>query len=445
MRFTQTRRTRVMRRFSHKEVSDFLGFSRKVTWEWLAHPLIQSRRENTAQGYSLDEIMLLRGLMQNRKQHQKRPTLHWRAPGDPLPVITFSSQKGGTAKSMSAASLAAYCTLTYGLRVGLIDADPQATSSLYFVDDTAEIAGLDVDTFTRFMGVPAPGQEPLRFPPKDLDRFWKTTPWPGLRIIPGGAPIQEADISMFLMARSADKSMRRVYRLLRDALDRWEAAHPPRTQTRDLVDHDGNFREDIFRDALTETLDLVIIDSAPALTLSQLNTVTAATTLVVPNTMRGFDLSTAQIYLSSLDDYLHFIGREPDPIVFPERPSYILPTIVSTTGDADIRQVGELYAHDPEIICPVFYARSEAVANAARDYQSIYEYVPPPGRRRSTRDFLANANAVNDALLTRAVPRLPSRGYANAFIARTWPDGMVPPWTETEEPGIRPETAEVTS
>lgn len=434
LRFAETRSKRVLRLFSVREAAMFLGFSKKVIHEWLEHPQAPTPKRNKAGTVflSLDDIFLLRGLMHNRPQG-RRGTLHWRKPGEPIPVITTGSQKGGTGKSISCALLAQAANILYGLRVAVIDADPQATISLYFADDETDIAGLDVGTFTRFMGVGSPGEPPLIHDAATLDSFWLQTPWPGIRLMPGGAPIQEAEIAMYFLAQGEDKQYRRVYRLLHDAIQRWSDAHPVITQTQDLVDDDGQFKPETFRQAMTETVDLIVIDSAPSLTLSQLNTVVAASSLIIPNTMRGFDLSTTRIYLSSLNDYLRFIATEDDPVVFQDRPSYILPTIVSTMSDADILQVGELYGHDPDVICPIFYGRSEAVANAARDYQSIYEYTPPPGRRKSTNDFIANANAVSEAILTRAIPGLPPRGFANDFIARTYPADMVPPWTDPEE------------
>lgn len=442
MRFADTRVNRIQRRFSLREVSDLLGFSRSVINIWMDHPdapkgVLQGRERTL----SLYDILKLRALAANRAKG-RRPTLFWRTPGSPLPVIAFSSQKGGTAKSLSAAHAAQMAALYFGLRVGVIDADPQASISLYFADEDIDVAGIDTNTFTRFMGVPAPGEKPLKHSEEELDAFWRKTPWPGVRLIPGGVPIQEADIAMYFMAQSDDPHERRVYRLLRDTIDRWSEAHPPKTQPEDLWDGEGNFQEDVFQNALTETLDLIIIDCAPALSLSQLNAVVAASTLIIPNTLRGFDLSTLKVYLSSLDDYLHFIRNEPDPVQFPPLPSYILPTIVSTTTDTDIQQVGELYAHDPEVICPVFYARSDAIANAARNYQSIYEYEPPRSRRKSAESFMQNANAVSDAILSRAIPGLPSRGFANAFILDTFGEGTIPLWTPEDQTAAGEEAGE---
>ena len=68
----------------------------------------------------------------------------------------------------------------------------------------------------------------------------------------------------------------------------------------------------------------------------------------------------------------------------------------------------------------VWYSRSDAIANAAEEYKSIYEYLPPKTRRASAKAFMTNANAVNDALVQRIWPDLPDRGYAKAFIEERW-------------------------
>ena len=52
--------------------------------------------------------------------------------------------------------------------------------------------------------------------------------------------------------------------------------------------------------ALTETLDVIIIDYQPALTLFQLNNVMASTSLIIPQTMKGFDIATLSTFVTGL-------------------------------------------------------------------------------------------------------------------------------------------------
>jgi len=163
--------------------------------------------------------MLIRSIIGSNKA-ARRQHLHWRKPGEPIKVVTFGAQKGGTGKSLSAAHFAQYINLFYGLRVGVIDADPQATVSLYFADEALPLFQPDTPTLADFMGVDDPGAETLSTPSaKDLDAIWQKTPWPGIKLIPGGANIQNGDISLFFLSRQSQIPARLINRLMQK---RWK-------------------------------------------------------------------------------------------------------------------------------------------------------------------------------------------------------------------------------
>jgi chromosome partitioning protein len=446
-RLNETKEKRILRRFSIAECVELMNCDRSYLYQLLKHPAAPEGevrgREKTL---SVADIMKVRAIAASRPVSRK-PMLFWRKPGEDLPVITISSQKGGTGKSVTAAHLAQFALLNYGLRVGIIDGDPQSTCSLYFVDGETSVAGNDVDSFTDFMGVPMPGQfkpgkyRKIQHSPEQLDNFWKRTPWPGLRLMPGGASIQEADIGMFFLAQSEESENRQVHRMLRDAIETWSDAHEPKTSPEDLMQDDGTFDDEAYQAALYETLDLIIIDTAPSLTLAQMNAVVAADMLCIPQTMKGFDLATASIYLNSLNDYFEHLKYEANPIKFRKSRPFILPTIVAHSTGSDVKSIGEIYAQDPDIISPVFYQQSAGVANAFEVYKSAYEYVPDKNTKESLQRFARNANAVNDAILSRAITKLPSRGYANQFIAENYPEGAIPWWTDNEMIKISKEDA----
>jgi len=98
----------------------------------------------------------------------------------------------------------------------------------------------------------------------------------------------------------------------------------------------------------------------------------------------------------------------------------VLPTIVQEQNDRDTDQIVDLYKKAPREVMQVWYSRSDAIANAAEEYKSIYEYLPPKTRRVSAKAFMTNANAVNDAIVKRVWPDLPSRGFADRFIEERW-------------------------
>ncbi|WP_299784264.1 ParA family protein [uncultured Roseobacter sp.] len=414
-----TLRTRVARRFSMVEIASLLAvdttYLTRISNEEAMFP--EGEKQGRERTFSPSEIMLIRAIIGSNKA-AKRPYLHWRQAGDPVKVVTFGAQKGGTGKSLSAAHFAQYVNLHYGLRVGVIDADPQATVSLYFADEKLPLFEPDTPTLADFMGVDDPAAVKLTPPSgRDLDRIWQSTPWPGVRLIPGGANIQNGDISLFFMSQQSQVP---VYRVLKDAIATWDADNGPRTANDDLRGEDGAFDMAAYTRALSETVDVIVIDQQPSLTLMQLNGLVAADNVVIPQTMKGFDLATLATYVSNIGEYLEFImGFEAD-IEIGAGEHMVLPTIVQEQNTQDTDQILDLYRKAPREVMQVWYSRSDAIANAAEEYKSIYEYMPPKTRRASAKAFMANANAVNDALVQRIWPELPPKDFAKTFIKERW-------------------------
>ncbi|MGH1579159.1 ParA family protein [Planktotalea sp.] len=414
-----TLRTRVARRFSMTEIAELLSvdvtYLARISNEEDAFP--DGEKIGRERTFSPPEIMLIRSIIGSNKA-ARRQHLHWRKPGEPVKVVTFGAQKGGTGKSLSAAHFAQYVNLFYGLRVGVIDADPQATVSLYFADEKLPLFQPDTPTLADFMGVDDPGAEVLNRPAPDaLNAIWQPTPWPGIKLIPGGANIQNGDISLFFLSRQSQVP---VYRILKESIASWDSAYGAKIQASDLRRKDGSFDLGAYTKALDETVDVIVIDQQPSLTLMQLNGLVAADTVVIPQTMKGFDLATLSTYVSNIGEYLEFImGFEAD-IEIGRGEHVVLPTIVQEQNNQDTDQILDLYRRAPREIMQVWYNRSDAIANASEEYKSIYEYLPPKSRRTSARAFMANANAVNDALVQRVWPELPARGFAASFIKDRW-------------------------
>lgn len=413
-----TLKKRVTRRFSKLELGDFLDLKTNaievfLNSEELAPEGVKIGRERT---FSPDDIMLIRALMASKPHHLRRQQLFWRKPGDPLKIITFGAQKGGTGKSLSSAHFAQYLNLTYGLRVGVIDSDPQGTASLYFASDKTKLFDPETRTMADFMGIGEPDvTKPDPHSAEELNTIWQPTAWPGLRLMPAGANILNGDLALYLMSRQTP-----IYRVLKDAIDRWEQAYPPKTAPEDLRDKNGNFDQEAYENALHETVDVIVIDQQPSLTLMQLNGVVAADTLVIPQTVKGFDLSTLSTYVNSLREYFEFIISDDPTFEMGSGGHVVLPSIIQSANDRDIAQVVDLHRWAPGMVSEVWYPRSDAIANAAEEYMSIYEYSPPTNRRASAKSFMSNANAVNDHLVGRALSHLPSRGFAEAFINEHW-------------------------
>ena len=414
-----TLRTRVARRFSMVDVASFLSvdttYLTRISNEDPAFP--KGEKVGRERTFSPSEVMLIRAIIGSNPA-AKKPYIHWRETGQPVKVVTFGAQKGGTGKSLSAAHFAQYVNLHYGLRVGVIDADPQATVSLYFADEQLPLFEPDTPTLADFMGVAEPGAEALAQPDgTTLNAVWQPTPWPGVKLIPGGANIQNGDISLFFMSQQSQVP---VYRVLKDAIGACDAANGPKTDIGSMRDSNGAFDMVAYEAALNETVDVIVIDQQPSLTLMQLNGLIAADNVVIPQTMKGFDLATLATYVSNIGEYLEFImGFEAD-IEIGAGEHMVLPTIIQEQNNQDTDQIVDLYKKAPREVMQVWYSRSDAIANASEEYKSIYEYLPPKTRRVSAKAFMANANAVNDAIVQRVWPELPDRGFAKAFIEERW-------------------------
>jgi chromosome partitioning protein len=374
--------------------------------------------------FTLNELMHMRALLAGSA---KRPYdyLAWRKPDSPLPVISFASQKGGTAKSLSAAHFAQYLSLHYGMRVGVMDADPQSTITLYFVGGEGLPSMPDENTASMvdFAGLFATEDAPFSdHDSKTLDSFFLKTSWPGLRLLPAHGETSEGEIQIARLVREAPAG-KSFYRYLRDSIERWRDGHVPKTRPDELV-VDGAVDNDKLDQALNETLDCIIIDYQPALTLFQLNNVVASTSLVIPQTMKGFDIATLSTFVTGLLGMLqHILSHE--RLDIGSGANMLLPTIVQRNNEQDLNQIGNLLEHCPTEVLPVFYMRSDSIANASDVYQSVYEYEPDtPGKRKGINRFIANADAVNDAIVSRLWPGL-ERGYANAWMDEFYEDDEV--------------------
>jgi len=257
--------------------------------------------------YSLDDIMLMRAILASSPKPRTEP-LAWRSPTEPLPVISFASQKGGTGKSLSSAHFAQYLALNYGMRVGVIDADPQHTLSLYFASPEQRdgVPYRDFETLVDFAGLfmdEETGAALSKKTPQELDGCWVDTPWPGIRIIPANVETSEGEIQLARLMQMRVQEPP-LYMHTRRAIDRWSTAFQPSTDPATLADADGYVDPDKFEAALRETLDVIVVDYQPALTIFQLNNLVASTHLVIPQTMKGFDIATLEAFLAKLLEYV---------------------------------------------------------------------------------------------------------------------------------------------
>ncbi|MEM8971032.1 MAG: replication protein A, partial [Pseudomonadota bacterium] len=107
-----TLRTRIQRTWSMRQCARFLNVSVIYLQKFAkqSDDFPEGEYVGRERVFTVNELMHMRALL---AANGKRPYdyLAWRKPGDELPVISFASQKGGTAKSLSAAHFAQYLSL----------------------------------------------------------------------------------------------------------------------------------------------------------------------------------------------------------------------------------------------------------------------------------------------------------------------------------------------
>lgn len=200
--------------------------------------------EKRQHGYTLAEINAARDFFGTRMR---------RAPSDPMIVLPFSSFKGGSGKTTSAIHFAQYAA-EVGLRILLIDVDPQATTTAmfgYMPDD-------DISSDQTIQGYMEGSTDTLR-------SVIRETNWDGLSLIPSNLDVFASEY-MF-----ASKPTPELLRKLREGIQ--------------------DLRDDY---------DIVVIDPPPSLGMLSLSVMHAANALIIPMPAAIPDVFSTKAYTTML-------------------------------------------------------------------------------------------------------------------------------------------------
>ena len=322
---------KIERKFSVNEASDLVGKSRvtlnKLERDGIISPEKSKNSSNRTVGYSLNDINKLRKHFGNKT---------WRDPGDPCLKVAVQSFKGGVAKSVTSIHMAQYLAIQ-GMRVLLVDCDPQAsaTSSFGFMPDK------NFDASNTLLPY-------LQGKQKELAYCVIDTYFPGVSLIPSCLPFYDAEFQLAFAAADAETVEERY----------------------------GYFSEFVHAfDTIEKHFDIIIIDSPPALGMITINILTSADAVIVPTPPALYDFASTVQYFKMIKKIM---GQ-----VIPDK-QYSFIKILATKVDArESMQVEFLdlmrEVFGKSMFNSVFLQTTE-IQKCAAQFKTVYDITKPQAR-----------------------------------------------------------------
>lgn len=294
-----------------------------------------------------------------------RPVLHGDSPnrrqdrGENLSVVAFTNFKGGSAKTTGSVHCAQYLALQ-GYRVLLVDLDSQGSATAQFGLDPSSDVGVD-DSFAAWTNAREGGR------PLDARSLCQRTYWPGIHLVPAGAPLAAAE----------------------DSLSRRAVGPPGPVLPFDELA--------AFLQAVGDGYDIAVVDTRPDVNMLMTAALHAATGLVVPTRATMTDLASTGEFFAHLASYMsgveEVLGR-PLAIGF----TRILVSAYDPTDRSQDALLALLRDRFGSALLPAPFLHSRVMGTAGFGKETIYEYEPSTDRAAYAR-VLASANAANAAIL----------------------------------------------
>jgi chromosome partitioning protein len=291
--------------------------------------------------YNYNEMSQIRRLL---KRDTSRPTSCVR--------LIFSNLKGGVGKTSHALHLSHYAARE-GLRVLMVDLDPQATLTTAF----GLVPGLNV-------GADEDIGPSLTTDPELIRRSIKRTRWDDIDLVPAQLSLQYTDWQM-LQARDDDQQRlgplpQRLCRALEHVADRY---------------------------------DLIVMDTPPALGMLSLNAIAAADMILMPITPNFYDIASSVQYFAIVSQLASTYAN-----ALRVRQLSLLMTRTDSAPETrtNMTLLNKAYG---EFLLTNRMPQTRELQRATGDQMSLYEIEVPRGARETYLKAIDAMNAVNAEIM----------------------------------------------
>ncbi len=288
-----------------------------------------------------------------------------RGEGDEPVRVAVSNFKGGSAKTTTAIHAAQYLA-EQGLRVLLVDCDPQASSTAafgYVPDD-------DIDVNNTLLPL-------LEGAQSSLDYAIRTTYWDSLDLIPSNLLLYNAEYGLAIEASKNPTALLRLMMGLQE---------------------------------IEKQYDVIVLDPPPALGMISLSVVQGANALLVPAPPALYDIFSTRSFFSMLVEVVETLQRHLGEI------DYKFVRLLVTRLDTNSETQQQLVDLLPEVLGNTLMrhpvTKTAALDRAGMFGHSLYEVLPDNVPRKTLKRAVNHFNKANEELLLLIRQSWPSHAEA---------------------------------